>query len=40
MLNQHGIWAASGDWPLPVVVLVGWGVVFWLYKKAPTVKGF
>jgi len=39
MLNQHGIWAASGDWALPVVVLVGWGVVFWLYKKAPTVQG-
>jgi uncharacterized membrane protein len=40
MLNQHGIWAASFDWALPVVVLLGWGVVFWLYKKGAAVKGF
>ena len=40
MISQHGIWAASGDWSLPLVILVGWGFVFSMYKKAATVKGF
>ncbi len=39
MMNQHATWAAD---PLTValVVLVGWGVVYWLYEKSKTVKGF
>jgi uncharacterized membrane protein len=40
MLNAHATWAASYDWALPVVVLVGWAFTFWMYKKAATVKGF
>jgi uncharacterized membrane protein len=40
MVSQHATWAASGEWALPVLVLVGWGFTYWLYKKAATVKGF
>ena len=40
MMNQHATWAASSIWSLPVVVLVGWGFTYWMYKKAATVKGF
>jgi uncharacterized membrane protein len=40
MISQHGIWAASGDWTLPLVILVGWGFVFSMYRKAGGVKGF
>jgi uncharacterized membrane protein len=40
MLNAHSTWAASWNWTLPAVVLVGWLVTFLIYKKAVTVKGF
>jgi uncharacterized membrane protein len=40
MLAQHATWAAGTLWALPVVVLVGWGFVFWMYGKAAKVKGF
>jgi uncharacterized membrane protein len=40
MLAQHATWAASYEWALPAVVLVGWGFTYWMYKKAATVKGF
>ncbi len=40
MLAQHATWAAGTVWALPVVVLAGWGFVFWMYRKAATVKGF
>jgi uncharacterized membrane protein len=41
MMSQHATWAASGaEWTLPLVVLVGWGFTYWMYKKAATVKGF
>ncbi len=40
MLAQHATWAASYEWALPAVVLVGWLFTYWLYKKAATVKGF
>ncbi len=39
MMNQHAFWASSFDFALPVFVLVGWLCVYWLYKKAATVKG-
>jgi len=39
MIAQHATWAAS--WMhLSAIVLVGWLVCFWLYKKAKTVPGF
>jgi uncharacterized membrane protein len=40
MISQHGTWAASGDWSLPVVVALGWLVVMATYKKAAKVPGF
>jgi uncharacterized membrane protein len=40
MLAQHATWAASYEWALPLVVLLGWGFTYWMYKKAATVKGF
>jgi uncharacterized membrane protein len=40
MLNAHATWAASYEWALPLVVLLGWGFTYWMYKKAATVKGF
>ena len=40
MLGQHATWAASADWTMPVVILVGWLATLWLYKKTATVKGF
>ena len=41
MMSQHATWAASAyEWTLPLVVLVGWGFTYWMYKKAATVKGF
>ena len=40
MMAQHATWAASYEWALPVVVLLGWAFTFWMYKKAATVKGF
>jgi uncharacterized membrane protein len=39
MIGQHAIWAANPLY-LGLVVLVGWGAVYALYKKAATVKGF
>jgi len=39
MLAQHGVWNANPVMP-PLVVLVGWGAVYWLYNKSKTVKGF
>jgi len=41
MVAQHATWAA--DFPtvsLGLVVLVGWGAVYWLYGKSAQVKGF
>ena len=39
MMAQHATWNTS--WvTLAVVVLVGWGAVYWLYEKSKTVKGF
>lgn len=40
MMAQHGFWAATYEWALPLVVLVAWAFTFWLYKKFATVKGF
>ena len=40
MLAQHATWAAGYVWALPVVVLAGWGFVYWMYGKSATVKGF
>jgi len=39
MVSQHATWNTS--WvTLAIVVLVGWGAVYWLYEKSKTVKGF
>jgi uncharacterized membrane protein len=39
MMAQHAVWSAH--WiTLAVIVLVGWGAVYWLYNKSKTVKGF
>jgi len=39
MMAQHAVWSAN--WLiLAIVVLVGWGAVYWLYGKSKTVKGF
>lgn len=40
MMNQHSTWAASSNFSLSVVILVGWLATFLIYKKAVTVKGF
>ncbi len=40
MLNAHMTWLPGGPFGLAVVVLIGWGVTYWLYSKAATVKGF
>jgi len=40
MLNQHSTWAADSPAVLAALVLVGWGATYWLYTKAPQVKGF
>ena len=40
MISQHATWAASWEWTVPVIILGGGGVVFWIYKKAAAVKGF
>ncbi len=39
MISQHAIWASNPIF-LTLVILVGWGAVYWLYTKAATVKGF
>jgi len=39
MMAQHAVWNTS--WiTLSIVVLVGWGAVYWLYTKSKEVKGF
>ena len=40
MLNQHDTWAAANPIVLSALVLIGWGGTYWLYMKAPQVKGF
>jgi uncharacterized membrane protein len=39
MLAQHAVWGSTW-WILAVVVLVGWGAVYWMYGKSKEVKGF
>jgi uncharacterized membrane protein len=39
MMNAHAAWAANPI-TLSVMVLVGWGLVYWLYNHSKTVKGF
>lgn len=39
MLGQHAVVSANPI-TLAVVVLIGWGAVYWLYEKSKTVKGF
>ncbi|MCH8011919.1 MAG: urate hydroxylase PuuD [Candidatus Marinimicrobia bacterium] len=42
MINVHhaGTTPQNEWWYLPIIVLIGWGVVYLLYKKASKVKGF
>jgi len=40
MISQHATWAASWEWTLPAIILVGWGATLLTYKKAAKVKGF
>lgn len=41
MINAHTAIPGADSWLyLPGAVLVGWGLVWWMYKKAATVKGF
>jgi len=40
MLNVHMTWLPGGWAGLGAVVLIGWGVTYWLYGKAAEVKGF
>jgi uncharacterized membrane protein len=40
MINQHETWAASSPFILAAIVPIGWAAVYWLYGKAPQVKGF
>jgi hypothetical protein len=39
MISQHAPWAANPI-ALVIVVVVGWGLVYHLYDRAPKVKGF
>lgn len=39
MINQHTTWVGN-PLVLSLVVLIGWGVTYWLYGKAAQVKGF
>lgn len=39
MMNAHAT-AAANPVTVALSVLVGWGVVYWLYQKSKTVKGF
>ena len=39
MMNAHAAWAASPI-TISLIVLVGWGCVYWLYEHSKTVKGF
>jgi uncharacterized membrane protein len=41
MLAQHAVFSGGTNWiALSIVVLVGWGLVYWLYQKSKGVKGF
>jgi uncharacterized membrane protein len=40
MVNQHDTWAAGSPIWLMIIVPIGWAAVYWLYTKAPQVKGF
>jgi len=49
MINSHTSFFAGGNWGIPddyawvtmlVVILLGWHIVWHLYRKAPTIKGF
>ncbi len=40
MINAHTTAFAATPVNLLIAILVGWGAVYWLYSKAPTVKGF
>lgn len=40
MINAHTSAFANSWLYLPLFVLVGWGIVWWTYKKAATIKGF
>jgi uncharacterized membrane protein len=40
MMAQHATWAASYAWALPVIVLVGWAFVWWMYRKAASLRSF
>jgi len=41
MISQHGTWAASSfEFTIPALILLGWAVTFWVYKKGASVKGF
>jgi uncharacterized membrane protein len=40
MLSQHSLGWATNPIVLTIVVLVGWGLVYHLYDRAPKVKGF
>ena len=39
MMAQHAVFSANPI-TLAIVVLIGWGAVYWLYDKSKTVKGF
>jgi uncharacterized membrane protein len=40
MLSQHSLGWATNPIMLTIIVLVGWGLVYHLYDRAPKVKGF
>lgn len=40
MINVHTTWASTSWLSLMAVIVVGWAVVYLLYKKAGKVKGF
>jgi len=40
MISQHATWAATAPYNMSLAILVGWAFTYWMYKKAPTVKGF
>jgi len=40
MLGQHMTWAASSFLYVPVIIFVGWSIVWMLYKRAAKVPGF
>lgn len=40
MLDFHNFWISGKPWLMPIIILVGWLVVFMMYKKAAKVQGF